>query len=391
MKSSRALLLASALGFITGLSSIALSWELSDVSVLLPLPKDVSARAKLISTQDAGAMGPMVDSQVLSQLPQLVASLDRDEVYTSFLRVVAIRFDPCFTEGVGPVSCRRQVRIVWQPLIEQNGAITSVDASLHTFYEFSQADWDQLIVQYRDILLANPIPAKTALQVNPRIKAQGFDGAFYKALRKLVLTNCGSKNLVRATVMTREASVNEWQFMGFENVGGRLLPIKIAGIGTEVQRVKTIAPRGSPEIFELRATVTPNVFSASEAMIYADSSKALQTQTEAELVKFAEVQLQIENPGRGNPGTIDCASCHLGSPAGKFARTTFPNWDWKSLLTQSGWSSNRDISNPTASFLKPRRMRALGYFFSDPLFSQRTINESAVVADSLELTVPVKP
>ncbi len=368
------------------------AWELYDVSVLLPLPKTSALKSQLMSTKSSGAKGPLVHAELIAQLPRLVASLEKAAVYDNDLRVVGVRFDPCFDEGTGPVRCRRQIRMSWQPIVKVSGNFTSIDATLHTFYEFDERSWDLVIEKYRSLLKSNPVRVmSSALQINPRVLATGLEGAYYQTFRKFLLENCGRENLVRATVMTRETSVNEWRFLGYEVSGNTFTPIKIANIGTTVQKVTTIAPRGNPEVYELRATVNPNVFTPAETQIYSDSSLALRNLPEAAFKNFAEAQLIFENPGRSNPGTVDCATCHIGSPATQFARLNFSTWDWKSLVVQSGWSTTRNTKNLSLPFLKPRRMRAFGFFNSDPLFSQRTINESAVAADALDQTFPFGP
>ncbi len=299
---------------------------------------------------------------------------------------MGFRFDPCFTEGAGTQTCRRQVRIIWQPIVEQKGIPVTLDAPVHTFYEFDDTKWNSLIGLYAKLIAANPVAKpETSLGVNPRAARQGYGGAFLTGLKKLILDNCGSANLVRLTLMSLHPGDNEWHFMGFNIEAGKILPIAIANVGSTVQILKTAKPIG----FDLLATVQPDGNSQTASAVYKDSLTAKAKLTEGEMRNFADELLKIENPLRSNPGTVDCAGCHMAGPGAQWARLNFPQWEWQNLAIRSGWVTKRDVTNTTLKFLKPRRFRACGFFYADPVISQRTINESAVVADSLDQSHPL--
>lgn len=375
------------LPLFTVLSLPALAWELSDVSVLLPMPKNQSETAKLLLIGDAGPGGALIPDSISQALPKLVYNISNADNYRTYLRAVGFRFDPCFSEGPGPAVCRRQIRIVWQPVkMSSTRGLVTLDASLHTFYDFDEAGWEALINQYRDLIAANPQASPGPLNVNPRIKAQGFDGAFYKGFKKMILANCGARNLTRVTVMSVHPGDNEWHFSGFDIDRGVMRPIQIALIGTVIQTIKTGVPAG----FDLKASVRPEGFSRLSSAVYANSLEAKNKYSERELQDFASDVLHIENPLRSNPGTIDCASCHLAGPGAQWLRLNFSQWNWSEMAARAGWQSGRDLTNVTIPFLKPRRLRGFGFFYADPLIAQRTINESAVVADMLEKTYPLK-
>ena len=358
--------------------------ELSDVSVLLPLPATTKQISKMLSPSESGAKGKLLPAAMIQRLPQLADKFEKQLTYASLLRAVGVRFDPCFFEGTGTVVCRRQIRIIWQPVTNEKAGITTTDAALHTFYEFTQPEWDSVIAQYQTLLAANPIAKPTvnsaALGVNPRIKAQTLDGAFWTGLHALILKNCGEANFVRATAMTLTIDENEWKFLGFNSVNGQITPIQIAAINSPIQDVKTKKPVG----FDLLATIAPTAFSPKAVAILQDSVKTKKSMSADDAQAFAEDILNIENPRKHNPGTIDCASCHMTEPAAQWTKLNYPAFDWKKLVFRSGWDSTHDLSNTTISNLQPRRFRAFGYFGPKPLISQRTINESAAVVDALE-------
>lgn len=196
----------------------------------------------------------------------------------------------------------------------------------------------------------------TSLGVNPRVKMQGFDGNFYKSLKKLILENCGAQNLSRITLMSVHPGDNEWNFLGFDIANGQMLPISIARINKNVQVVKTKMPKG----FDLLATVSPFGFSKSAAALYQNSLEAKPNTSDADFKAFAEDILHIENPRVSGTANVDCASCHLAGPGAQWARLNFPKWNWNEMASLSGWRSNRDLTNTTLDTLRPRRMRIFG-------------------------------
>ena len=370
--------------FVIFQAQSATAWELSDVSVLMPLPKVLSDASALLKTGDSGALGALVPAEIVSQLPKLVFNRERATTYNEELRALSIRFDPCFTEGADPQPCRKQVRIAWQPMVAKGVQVLTIDAALHTFYEFDDAGFAKLMREYQALLTANPHPPLSVLDVNPRLRTQGLKGPFAKGFKALLLAHCGAQNLVRATVMTLEEGNNDWKFMGWNIRGTVLTPISIAVVQAPLQELKTVLPVG----FDLKAQVQPQGYSPVASQIYKDSLLARKSLSEREFSDFASAVLTIENPNRSNPGTVDCAACHMSGPGAQWLRLNFPAWNWASLVAQSGFSTKRDVRNVTLPSLKPRRFRAFGYFVSDPLISQRTINESALVADKLDQMFP---
>ena len=350
----------------------AQAWELSDVSVLVPMPKNETEKATLLTPQG------LIPSAVVSALPQLHYNNRNADLFQNSLRVLGIRFDACFTEGEGPQPCRRQIRLVWQPIKTSRGKLVTLDAPVHTFHEFDQAGWDAVVAEYKALLNANPVRQGTALVVNPRIKAQGLNGAFHKGLKKLVTKHCVQGNFTRLTLMSLHPGDNEWNFMGWDIVNGQMRPIVIAQIDRPTQNAKTKPPVPITS-FDLLATVKPEGFSRVASAVFVDSPKAKRDLSPREVEAFAKEILHIDNPRRSNPGTVDCASCHLAGPGAQWLKLNFPQ-----LVANTGFLSKRDLTNSTINSLKPRRMRAFGYFYDEPLISQRTINESAEVADSLD-------
>jgi hypothetical protein len=93
-----------------------------------------------------------------------------------------------------------------------------------------------------------------------------------------------------------------------------------------------------------------------------------------------QTALDIENPRRQNPDTVDCASCHAAGPLRDRAEN-------KGIAPMGlvRFTSSWPLGLINQHELKgdPRRVRAFGYFGDRPAFSQRTVNETAAVADAV--------
>ena len=127
----------------------ARSLGLNDLSVLLPLP-DQTGFNRMIHPEFDGGRGSLLPREIYKLLPILALEADQDSLYLNHLRVVAIRFDPCFEEGTRPV-CRPQVRLVWQPVIYIGDRASTLDASIHTFHELDPAEWKLVLMELSDL------------------------------------------------------------------------------------------------------------------------------------------------------------------------------------------------------------------------------------------------
>jgi len=89
----------------------------------------------------------------------------------------------------------------------------------------------------------------------------------------------------------------------------------------------------------------------------------------------------VENPRRENPTTADCVSCHIADRARRRADN----------LRDVTHTSTQEYANPSFPLNVPpgalglNSQRALGYFDRLLSVNQRVVNESAEVADALNL------
>jgi len=402
----------------------ATEWGLNDVTVLLPLPKntDLSPMIRFDSATRSG--DPLVPHSVFDHLPP---TEDPNFKYSDF-RLVGIRVDPCFTEGSSRL-CRKQVRLIWQPLKNEQGLIVAKDSAMHAFYTFSDRDWESFMKSWRILSKTNP---NLSLQVHPTLAKEGYNGALWPEMKELILKVCDSSRLTRVTAM-RTSNENSWEFLGFDLDGNTKTPIQIPGLGSTKQTYSLVNRIEScPNIPENRVGSSPastnvvggtmpvmrnrgqrapsfyqvfpqltsspqkntNLASTSSILEFSgQTSPPPNTETTlssliADSVKFAKTpssnanQLMrevasIENPRMHNPGTIDCLRCHLAQAA--------ESWGIRDgAMKNFQFSSQKPLQNNSPKIQLSNQVRAFGYFDRDPVFSQRVINESAAVAEYLE-------
>src|SRR4051812_12231257 len=89
--------------------ALAWSWDLNDISILVPLPAVGEESMMLHPTSNE-----LLPKAVFDKLQVLVINANPQDIYDR-LMAVAIRIDPCFHEGSSP--CQHQVRMVWQPFV----------------------------------------------------------------------------------------------------------------------------------------------------------------------------------------------------------------------------------------------------------------------------------
>ncbi len=378
-------LLVSSVFTLLAMQPQARAFEMSDVSVLFPLP----IGSELPQTLFAGSSGPrgeLIPASIRTQLPRLVARLEKDLTYSETVKVIAFRIDPCFAEGESPapLACRRQIRLVWQPLIQKDDQVIAADAAVHTFYDLSENEWALFLSQYRVLVAKFPSPVKSPLSVNRNFLPGGFGSSYWQEVKTLLLSFCGEKTLSRLTLMSLDANENQWVFRGYDvidaNLSSQMLtPIQIPKIHSKGQTVALL----QAESLDFRTTVFPFAQGDLGLWLYNDSKTIEEHYTEAQIRGFVRQQIAVENPMKHNPGTTDCASCHMAMATLDWARRNYSDWDWNFLVQESGYQSSSPLQASPGP-IKTNRLRAFGYFNQTPIFSQRVVNETAQVLQTLE-------
>lgn len=368
--------------------------DLNDVSILLPLPQsdELDLLPQPETTTHFGQLLPK--HFVVKYLPMLLQFVDNSDLYPT-LRAIGIRVDPCFTEGHGPVKCKQQVRIVWQPLKIESNKTTTVDVTLHSFYELTDLQFKNLINNLKNIKETEITPEELAvtnhlpLQTNPLLIKKGLKSDYYKKILAAFYKNVGEETLSRITFMSLFANETVWFFGGI-NIDSKskdVTKIIIPRINNGIQQfINDSAPSNAPETFFGRIFPAPKDSDNFNDLI-SDSSKFNIT-TEDKIIAFTRAAFKFENPNLNNPGTLDCVSCHAAQPVRSWALRNFKNTDWGNL-TEVAYTpirqNNEDLSNLSPLQNQTNILRAFGYFKEFGFVSQRVINETNEVVNTLEM------
>jgi hypothetical protein len=368
----------------------AQSWGMNEVSQLLPLPS-VSEFDVLLRPADQGTIGELLPYSAFKLLPLLTDQADQDSLYQNNLKVIGIRIDPCFGEGVNPPLCRHQIRLVWQPLVIVGDQVTTLDTAIHTFHEFNESDWQLVLTDFRMIILearqVHRNDFNDSLQIQPVLRAEGYRGNYWKKLREFVLRYCGNQNLIRATAMTVRMS-RLWTFSGIDRTatGWSLIHIPTLDIERPVSQTFMLTPEGMENLEEFAGGIS--YLPKTEAMWFrlaSDSKRVKELQSTVEIKSIIQRAIRLENPRMHNPGTADCVSCHMAQTVRLWGEKNFPHWNWQKEFGSDRFkNSNRDLRNNSVNPFQTDRVRAFGYFGDDPIISQRVIHETALVSDALK-------
>jgi hypothetical protein len=355
----------------------AAPFGLNDVSILLPLPSS-QAISSMLSPADQGAQGTLLPKDIYRHFPALDDRFDAESLYDNNFKVVGIRIDPCFFESPS-TTCRRQIRMVWQPLVVLRGKTSTLDASIHTFYEFNESEWRIVLKKWADIAKGD---LSQGLQINPTLKSEGYTGATWTQLKKIILESCGDKSLTRVTGMQVTAS-RVWTFRGYDRSSGDWINMSIPRVNGTLQAF-VLQPEVLFNLDQFQGTLAPAPGSEDSFLSLIANSQDFKNRTSASDVStLMSHVIQFENPGVHNPGTLDCVSCHLAQTTRLWGENNFPKWDWKNGFNSSRYPSDLNLENNSVNPFNVNRLRAFGYFDADPILSQRVVNETANVSKTL--------
>ncbi|MBL0195267.1 MAG: hypothetical protein IPQ09_13730 [Myxococcales bacterium] len=347
---------------------------MNDVSVLLPLPSSPGAPG-VLGPEDAGERGPLLPKATYDAIPKFGVTPAQGLDYAR-MRVVAVRFDPCFP---GPAGCDPQVRLVMMPITD---AGSTLDSAIHLFYRLEEAELAPLVAELRRLRGLAPEVKDAPLDVHAGLAAQGLEGPYGKGLRALVLRYAGDDRFIRMTFFLRAPPrQEEWFFGGFDRVDGKLVQLNIVGVGKANQRVnRPIVPEG----YSYELVPSPKVPEDIDALLTTEKAKAASPAArEAAVGALA----RIENPAKYGPDQLSCAGCHLATYVGAATRAAHGLDVSKHA---DAYKSSRDLTRVTESSTEASSLRAFGYFASRPMIANRVIYESAAVVDELEKRYPRK-
>ncbi len=357
---------------------------MNDVSVLFPLPSTIEEAAQL-SLASAGEGGPLLTEARFAAIPVFADNPLPERAYDRW-RIVAARIDPCFPDLAvlvsNPAACRRQLRLVAQPLAtDPLGAVVADDAAIHLLYDLSAADFDAMTAAWLAVATDQTRDPRATLGIHPTIANEGLAGPTATTLREVVIRYAGAATLSQYTFV--EGRGVAWEFGGLrvDGTGQNALPIH--GIEDASGQVTVSDTNGvfgvSPASAEARAMeplageVTGGGVGGGEVTLTASA---------AAITAALRMTLTVDDPTQLNADTVDCASCHLATRARERARTLGASSAGLPRFAIAGFDlSLGDLGSAAAS---PQQQRAFGYNGREAMWNQRVVNESAAVAAALQ-------
>lgn len=343
------------------------SVKLVRLIVLLPL---LACGPAPVVTQDVSFLVPLEQSRTFlsastvlprAQFDRLhpLTVVDEPDALYGALSVVAVRLDACFREGLMPGPCQPQVRLVLQPVFEEAGALTTRDAAVHVFFSTTEAKLLTLVKAISTLRTERSLsPPDELAAPHP-----GFaDEAFAKTMRANLLPFLEPRALVRITSMSVHASSVAWIFAGADLVNGQVGDIAIPTLGAATE--DHVSSTGADRALEV--TIDP-ASPMEPALLPVIAAGGLTRATPTELAAAATSVQRLEDPATHNPGTVDCAACHVAAIAQR-------------ALSKKGVTASGSLGASSA-YDDTRNLRAFGYFFSAPAISPRVQRETALVRD----------
>ncbi|MEI9937322.1 MAG: hypothetical protein WDO69_08850 [Pseudomonadota bacterium] len=361
-----------------------LTLDLNDVSFLYPLPH-WEERDDLLSPSASGDQGVLLPRSVYEQigLPLNSSTVQAPADIYSSLRVVGVRVDPCFPADAAVVpECLKQLRLVMQPVMQDpvTSELTTLDGTVHALYTLTDEQWQALVADLRALkAMAGTRTTGQPLTVHPVMASDGLRGPYATALSALVLKYAGESSLYEVALMLLLKSDRSWSFAAFVRLGATFVAkgIPTVDVQSEVAVVTfTTAVEGdAPHLLTLEPPPPGSQLLSMVNPLTSDDDAGA----------AVRAALIIENPtGSTNAQTVDCASCHLVSRNRSYAERTRG-------IDSSAWperfrDDRFDLSRTDAIGDDARALRNFGYFGTKSALSQRTINESALVAAALSQT-----
>lgn len=355
------------------------------VSVLFPLPLHPTDPG-LLHLDEPGKGGPLLSAALFADIPVYSDNPLTERAYGEW-RVVAARLDPCFPTHAflqsDPSKCRRQLRLVAQPHPEGMNGGGSDDNTIHLLYDLTQAQFDDLAARWVAPLQDQAGARGESLQVSPRMKSEGLQGAYANGIRALIKEFAGPDTLRQVTFM--EGRGVAWEFGGFMVNAGAHTSIQIPGLDGGVSEVTT-ANSNAP------FTTTPRSKVAAELEPLAGrfvsdggigSGSLVFDATPMQMQAALQRSLDVDNPLTDlHPDSLDCSVCHIANRAR--ARAIRKGQTIQGLSRYENARRPTTVLNASAFGEETMEQRAFGYHFGGPVVNQRVANESAEVADLLE-------
>lgn len=381
-----------------GSAGAAPGLSMNAVSVLFP--HEPETETGLLRLDSAANGGPLLSTDMFNAAPEINRG-DGGRAYAKW-RVVAARIDPCFPTLAflqsNPSACRRQLRLVAQPVMDQSQGGDD-DAAIHIMFDLTEAQFADLAQRWT-APLKNQVGGHTeALGVSPTLTKEGLGGAYATLLKGLIKEFGGPTTLSQVTFM--DGRFANWQFGGFRVHQGVRTRLEIFGVqptaaGETTQLQATVHDPGGFPSFAATPTsptltilegLNPTALPPVEGEITGGGRPTFRTNPAAMQAGIKKA-LEVDNPLSGfHADSLDCSSCHVAGRARRQAEShcqTSPGSARYMHAFRPGTPAG-NIQTPLLS-----NQRAFGYLRGVPSINGRVVHESAEVADYIEANL-LKP
>ena len=355
--------------------------ETTDVSILYPLPVRGESQA-FLRPSEGGMLGPLFPRSLFAEMVPRGRLDDKERSDYDALAVVALRLDP--TSCYSGSGCEAQIRVVLQGLHTDatTGDTVAADGALHVIYTVPH---EEVLRTMRELLAAKARsrgPSSKVLEAHPILTNEGLSGPFAIQLRDIATSHLGEWRIKRVTVFDHatDAEGDLWSFRMFDRgtkTGAGFSPVEIPMTKETLQTV-----RGSGAHVPLGmsfADASPSILGKDLVADLVRSSRPSPGTPEANaLASVFESAIRIENPEIHDPSSSSCTNCHLAEGAHRLGEKLFgfvakPQRD---AVNQGQTPARRDERTSVTN------LHSFGYLGREVSISQRTANESALVAST---------
>lgn len=322
-----------------------------DVSFLVPLDQ-----ARSFLPASGATAEPLMSRAFIDWLPPLTVVDEPDALYAA-LSTVSVRLDACFIEGPPNQVCRPQVRLVLQPVFDSADGTTTRDAAVHLFFSVTEAQVKRVVSQLA--LLRTRLGIAVPAGLNDAHPGFARD-EWVQGARALLQPLLRSDKLVRVTAMNVHASGEAWIFSGLDISGSTRTTLEVPTFPSEIEA--HVTSTGGTGALELTLVPPPRAEKGLQMLL---QTTTRQQAPAGDVAAAVQGLLRIEDPAAHNPGTLDCASCHVVATV-------------KSFLAREAPGLVIDSPAPSSdAYADSRNMRAFGYFFQKPAISPRAQREAS--------------
>lgn len=370
---------------------------LRDVSILYA---DSLADETYLRPSDAGPHGQLLPNEIILSAMEMrqTKGLEPAGPWT----LVALRIDPCANRAEEPGECENEIRGTFQPRAENS--VLFDDFALHAIYSVTRVELSSFFVRY--ITLRNErlsaLRDNAAVLPGPTLNVQAlfsYDKEFAPEFKRIVLDHVGEANLTRVAWIVNDGKVDtdplgnpllepfdQWEFGALLVQDGVGKPSPISTLQSTLVQVVQADPPPSGDYYSgdrnYAVSSFPLPVAEPDLTLLFNTQAALEA-PQAQLSNAYRAARRLENPTKHDPSTTDCASCHLSHACERIVES------WADVEVDEQDTYTSEFLLNTDSFMAAGTMRAFGYGPVGAVISQRTVNDSARVAQQMRELVPM--